>query len=408
MNVNINALDDMGSLLWANNGSESQGSAYSPFGSTAARSGGDSLLPGFNGEHLDPVSQTYHLGNGYRTYNPTLMRFNAPDSWSPFGSGGLNQYAYCEGDPINRSDPSGHMSSGAAMGIGIGLGILGLLGAVFTFGQSIAAAAAAEAALTASMAADILATGLGVAASVTNIASTATRESDLEASQVLGWISLGLGIASFATHTADSIGSKFKGRSGPYDLLSDSDRAGGAASSLSKSIAMGLWEIGDVNLVETDLYTFKDVHRGVTRLNIHGHGGRMGSMGVIRGANNRLFDAQALVEELEKRSINFSDYGEIRLISCHSGVGGPDSLGQKLANYTGKPVLAYKGRVFGTAWENFNNDLAYLRDCQPSKECKRVFPIDKYNYQNHENFNYQPIWFKPKPVPMPRSKAPRF
>jgi len=232
MSVNINALDDMDSLLWANHTGESRGFAYSPFGSTDTRGGGDSLLSGFNGERLDPVSQSYNLGNGYRTYNPTLMRFNAPDSWSPFGSGGPNQYAYCEGDPINRSDPSGHMSSGAAMGIGIGMGILGLLGAVFTFGQSIAAAAAAEAALTASMAADLLATGLGVAASVTNIASASTQESNPEASRILGWVSFGLGIASFATHTTNFIESKFKGRFGSYDLSDGGStaRKGGAVT----------------------------------------------------------------------------------------------------------------------------------------------------------------------------------
>ena len=36
------------------------------------------------------------------------MRFNSPDSWSPFGDGGLNAYAYCGGDPMNQADPTGH------------------------------------------------------------------------------------------------------------------------------------------------------------------------------------------------------------------------------------------------------------------------------------------------------------
>ena len=35
------------------------------------------------------------------------MRFNSPDTLSPFGKGGINAYAYCAGDPVNRSDPSG-------------------------------------------------------------------------------------------------------------------------------------------------------------------------------------------------------------------------------------------------------------------------------------------------------------
>lgn len=52
---------------------------------------------------------SYLLGNGYRAYNPALMRFNSPDNQSPFGEGGLNAYAYCAGDPVNSVDPSGHM-----------------------------------------------------------------------------------------------------------------------------------------------------------------------------------------------------------------------------------------------------------------------------------------------------------
>lgn len=65
-------------------------------------------LQGFNGERPDPATGNYLLGNGYRAFNPVLMRFNSPDSVSPFGQGGLNPYAYCSGDPMNRSDPSGH------------------------------------------------------------------------------------------------------------------------------------------------------------------------------------------------------------------------------------------------------------------------------------------------------------
>ncbi|QPL55370.1 MULTISPECIES: RHS repeat-associated core domain-containing protein [Vibrio] len=65
---------------------------------------------GFNGVRQDPVTKLYALGNGYRMYNPTLMRFHAQDSLSPFGKGGTNGYAYCLGDPVNRHDPSGHFA----------------------------------------------------------------------------------------------------------------------------------------------------------------------------------------------------------------------------------------------------------------------------------------------------------
>ncbi|POA19085.1 Rhs family protein [Pseudomonas sp. FW300-N1A1] len=83
--------------------------AYSPYGHRPAENGMLSLL-GFNGERPDPLTGHYHLGNGYRQFNPVLMRFNSPDSWSPFGKGGLNAYAYCDGDPRNGIDPTGHFN----------------------------------------------------------------------------------------------------------------------------------------------------------------------------------------------------------------------------------------------------------------------------------------------------------
>jgi RHS repeat-associated protein len=81
--------------------------AYSAYGHRPPENGLLSLM-GFNGERPDPVTGHYLLGNGYRAFNPVLMRFNSPDSLSPFGKGGFNSYAYCLGDPVNRHDPSGH------------------------------------------------------------------------------------------------------------------------------------------------------------------------------------------------------------------------------------------------------------------------------------------------------------
>ena len=63
---------------------------------------------GFNGEYLDDILNSYHLGNGYRAYNPTTMQFTAPDDMSPFGKGGVNPYVYVSCDPINNTDPTGH------------------------------------------------------------------------------------------------------------------------------------------------------------------------------------------------------------------------------------------------------------------------------------------------------------
>jgi RHS repeat-associated protein len=89
--------------------------AYSPYGHRPAESGLTSLL-GFNGERPDAVTGHYLLGNGYRAFNPVLMRFNSPDSLSPFGKGGLNAYVYCLGDPVNKIDPNGQSAIGSLIG----------------------------------------------------------------------------------------------------------------------------------------------------------------------------------------------------------------------------------------------------------------------------------------------------
>ncbi|OOF91981.1 hypothetical protein ASPCADRAFT_9383 [Aspergillus carbonarius ITEM 5010] len=101
---------------------------YTPYGM-----GAQSPI-GFNGQWRDPITGWYHLGNGYRIYNPGLMRFHTPDPWSPFVSGEINPYTYSLGDPINRVDPSGHFS---LFGIHFGwkkliAAILGLVASIAT------------------------------------------------------------------------------------------------------------------------------------------------------------------------------------------------------------------------------------------------------------------------------------
>jgi RHS repeat-associated protein len=102
------AADKSGSILNAKAGENAQDHSYSAYGHNPTL---PSMLTvaGFNSEFFDPRSACYLLGLGYRTYNPVLMRFRSADSWSPFGQGGINAYAYCSGDPINYTDPSGHI-----------------------------------------------------------------------------------------------------------------------------------------------------------------------------------------------------------------------------------------------------------------------------------------------------------
>lgn len=95
-------------LIQAISAATQQPLVFTAYGHRHASSGPPSL--GYNGERLQALTGHYLLGNGYRAYNPVLMRFNSPDNLSPFGAGGLNAYSYCAGDPTNQTDPTGHLS----------------------------------------------------------------------------------------------------------------------------------------------------------------------------------------------------------------------------------------------------------------------------------------------------------
>ncbi|WP_248804642.1 RHS repeat-associated core domain-containing protein, partial [Pseudomonas sp. MWU13-2100] len=108
--------DNSKTLLLMTNASQSvigesqQDTLHSAVYNAYGESSGDTLQSrlAFNGEARDLGTDWYLLGNGYRVYNPGLMRFHSPDSLSPFGSGGLNPYVYCLGNPIAFNDPTGH------------------------------------------------------------------------------------------------------------------------------------------------------------------------------------------------------------------------------------------------------------------------------------------------------------
>ncbi|SDJ51036.1 RHS repeat-associated core domain-containing protein [Pseudomonas abietaniphila] len=105
---------------------EQAGLVYTPYGHSQNTNGLTGGL-GFNGERRESVTGHYLLGAGYRAFNPVLMRFNSPDNLSPLGEGGLNPYAYCLGDPVNRIDPSGHLSWQSSLGLGLAAaGLAGL------------------------------------------------------------------------------------------------------------------------------------------------------------------------------------------------------------------------------------------------------------------------------------------
>ncbi|VVO42029.1 RHS repeat-associated core domain-containing protein [Pseudomonas fluorescens] len=108
------ATDRQNSVLAEVNQNHVNRVTYLAYGQQSAEQQPASRL-GFNGELREQQTCWYMLGNGYRAYNPVLMRFHSPDNFSPFGAGGLNPYMYCTGDPINYLDPTGHIGVGSLL-----------------------------------------------------------------------------------------------------------------------------------------------------------------------------------------------------------------------------------------------------------------------------------------------------
>ena len=112
--------------------------AWDPYGA-ASNIPANAPMLGYNGHYRDAETGLQHLGNGYRPYDPTIGRFLAPDTESPFGKGGHNPFAYCDNDPVNFKDPTGHMkwwkivllglAAAAALGAAVAtVGCVGLVG----------------------------------------------------------------------------------------------------------------------------------------------------------------------------------------------------------------------------------------------------------------------------------------
>ena len=354
--LTLTAGDGNHSLLWSRNAGQGSGNTHvwSPYGKGETTDG----LPGFNGERPDPVSGSYHLGNGYRAYNPLLRRFNCPDSLSPFGAGGINPYAYCLGDPVNRTDPTGHISWQGVVGIVTGAIGLGL--SLFTAGTSIAAAGSMTAALS-SVSRLGLAIGLmGMAADVTAIASGAAEDVDPQASAVLGWVSMATGIAGMGIGLAQiSKGVKAARSTGKSQGNRESHAFGGHL--------MGVVDTGGGKY---SIQGYTDNFRGLGKVAIIAHGSAKSSElnfggffhkdGSVIGGSVYRATPTRLVEELKKIKIDLTKRtDELYLVSCFAN----KRTAQELANAANRPVIGFSHRSVYISYKN-GHELLYLTQSQ--------------------------------------------
>ena len=99
--------------------------AYDPWGNIISSSGTLAEVNPlrYRGYYYDSETGFYYLQSRY--YDPELGRFINADSYASTDATGLlsaNMFAYCENDPVNKSDPSGewaHIIAGAALGAGM-------------------------------------------------------------------------------------------------------------------------------------------------------------------------------------------------------------------------------------------------------------------------------------------------
>ncbi|MCE7989400.1 MAG: hypothetical protein DYG89_50250 [Caldilinea sp. CFX5] len=118
-------LDGLGSLrqLTDNNGAIVLYRSYDAFGTIGGSGGTSSSRLGYTGELQDTATGLVYLRA--RHYHPVLGRFLQRDSFAGFQHRpqSLNRYSYTENNPVNMTDPSGHIANwliGAGIGFGLG------------------------------------------------------------------------------------------------------------------------------------------------------------------------------------------------------------------------------------------------------------------------------------------------
>ncbi len=165
--------------------------AYGAYGASSGNPGSARIA--YAGEMREADTGWYLLGE--RPYSPTLRRFLAPDHASPFDGGGVNRYAYCGGDPVNRIDPSGHTWLGW---LGTSLGISAATSAARSVTPASRMQESASTPGTMTSTASTVADAVSVTAAIDSVALMMSGQQ--KAGDVFGWVGMGAEIASGGVH----------------------------------------------------------------------------------------------------------------------------------------------------------------------------------------------------------------
>ncbi|MBD8090280.1 hypothetical protein IFT48_09820 [Pseudomonas fluorescens] len=357
---------------------------------------------GFNGQPIDLPTGCYYLGNGARLYSPAIRRFLAPDRKSPFNEGGINEYSYCENDPVNYYDPSGQARVvheyttvnnllDSRIATAVILGGVGIILAPFTGGTSIGWS--------------IAVIGLAIVSAGFGIAAAYYHESDPELSEALDNASLATGLFGGllgAGKTAGTAAARYSSNKLLKHARATRDR-----------MLMGA-TVNSMRQVDGELFTFIDTYKKADRLNIVAHSKTPSVLDMLlsRGssmlANREKLSPNDLLKLLQSAGINPTTYKNTRILSCFSANGGADSFAAQFGQLIQRPVKGYKGPLLlNLGATTTQNRVSALRAAGGSDatiasyfEQNQILKIDKTNPwklfkqpRNYMIWRYSPVHF---------------
>jgi len=286
---------------------------------------------GFAGQRREPLTGWQILGD-YRPYDPVLMCFLSPDSQSPFGAGGINPYAYCAGDPVNRIDPDGHSWVTYTLA-GLGLAI-SVVAAIASFGAAATVAAsmatAGWAALTPSAAMIITAATLDLVSLSTGVAALAMEfgGGDRNAASILGWVSLGTGLAAAVLSGQSTTVARLAGR-----------KPGPPSPALRRSAHADI--LFEESFKNHDVAFHETLWGSNSLKGFETHGTSEGFLLNAKG----VFEPAANVarKEIAPRLGGYSRHSPLVLLACE---GGSSGAAQQVANVLRRPVIGYDKTIY--------------------------------------------------------------
>jgi hypothetical protein len=250
-------------------------------------------------------------------------------------------------------------------GLGIGLSILGILGAIFTGGTSLAAAESVNAALLSTSVFSLVSGSSALIADVTGIASAEIEDTNPKMSAILGWVSFVTGLTSMGTGLVQTArfgrvtaAAENAGEGISLSVLNRtaSDREG-AGVTYYRAFSIEPHYRKDQSFTSYNIagYMSDIMGTGEPGLVLHGYSARKIWLGYTPGFTEfsdyggvraRMFNsAEALATHIHDTfGIDLRTAGEgkpLHLLACYAG--GNGGFAQHLATYLKRPVVAYGG-----------------------------------------------------------------